>query len=131
MRKKGPTPRQLTTFAFILTTFFLIVGIYPLLRHGQPRAWSVGFAAILAFLGIVWPDVLRRPYAAWMSFGTMLGWINSRVFLTVAYYLLFSPAGFVMRLMGKDPLKRRFEPALSSYRVPRTARPASHMEHQF
>jgi hypothetical protein len=131
VRKKDPTRRQLRDFAFIFTAFFLLVGVYPLVRHEQAHRWSLGIAAGLALLAVGWPDVLRKPHAVWMKVGMALGWLNSRVFLTLAYFLLFSPAAFLMRLIGKDPLNRRFDRALATYRIKRESRPASHMQHQF
>jgi hypothetical protein len=131
LRKKDPTRRQLVWFSIIFTAFFLVLGTYPLLHHALPRMWSLGLAAAFALSGAIRPGILRRPYAAWMAFGAALGWVNSRVFLTLAYFLMFSPAAVIMRLLGKDPLKRQFEPGLPTYRTPRQARPASHMQHQF
>jgi hypothetical protein len=35
--------------------------------------------------------------------------------LTLAFYLVFAPFGIVMRMLGKDPLHRRFEPEAATY----------------
>jgi hypothetical protein len=42
-----------------------------------------------------------------MSVAGVLGYINSRILLTVLYYGLFTPYGFISRLFGRDPLVRR------------------------
>lgn len=131
MPKKEPSRKQLRTFALIFTAFFVILGIYPLLRHTGPRLWALALAVAFALLGLLSANVLRRPYAAWMAFGEALGWVNSRVLLSLAYFVLFAPVALLMRLLGKDPMKRRFESGLETYRVPRQVRSASHMEHQF
>ena len=129
--EREPSRRQLRTFALIFTAFFVVVGIYPLFRHAGPRSWALALAAACALLGLVSPMALRRPYTAWMVFGEALGWVTSRVLLSLAYFGLFAPAGILMRWAGKDPMKRRFEPGLETYRVQCQARSARHMEHQF
>lgn len=131
MHRKEPTRKQLTAFALIFTAFFVVLGIYPLLQRAQARLWALGLAAAFALVGLLLPNLLSRPYAAWMKFGAALGWVNSRVILSLAYFVLFSPLGIVMRLLRKDPMKRRFDPGLETYRVARQSRSASHMEHQF
>jgi len=66
-----------------------------------------------------------------MRFGAALGWLNSRILLGLMYFLVFAPMGVLMRLLGKDPMKRRIDPSTPTYRVARAARDASHMDHQF
>ena len=131
MPDRRPSRRQLLTFALIFAAFFTILGIYPLVHHAAPRLWALAPAAAFALLGLMAPQVLRRPYTAWMVFGEALGWVTSRVLLSLAYFGLFAPAGTLMKLLGKDPMKRRFEPGLETYRVPCQVRSAAHMEHQF
>lgn len=45
-----------------------------------------------------------------------LGWLNTRILLTVIFFLLFSPIALVRRLLGKDPLFLFKNKMLSSYR---------------
>jgi hypothetical protein len=53
-----------------------------------------------------------------MKVAVALGHVNSRVLLTLMYYLVFTPYGLLSRLFGRDPLRRR-GPALESYWVER------------
>ncbi|MEO7538916.1 MAG: SxtJ family membrane protein, partial [Pyrinomonadaceae bacterium] len=43
-----------------------------------------------------------------------LGWVNSRIILTIIYFLVFVPYSIVSRLLGRDVLKRR-QPNGTSY----------------
>jgi hypothetical protein len=47
------------------------------------------------------------------------------------FYLVVTPIGVVMRLMGHDPMRRKFEQTGESYRVRCVPRPATHMMRQF
>jgi hypothetical protein len=130
--EKQPAEKQLRSFGVIMSVFFVAVGVYPALRHAaSPRIWALALAAAFALPAIAWPRILRRPYLLWMALGRTVGTWNARLLLAVTYFLLFTPAAFIIRLAGKDLLRLRFESHRQSYRIPRQARPASHMEHQF
>jgi hypothetical protein len=127
-----PSTHQLRNFGFSVGGVFLALAVWPVIRHGRvPRLWLLLLAGLLLVPGLVLPGVLRGPYQVWMKFAHILGAINSRVILTVTYYLVFTPAAFITRMLGKDPMTRAFIASADTYRVPRQARSASHMKHQF
>jgi hypothetical protein len=45
--------------------------------------------------------------------------VVSPVVLGAIFFGVFTPAGFVMRLVGRDAMARRFDPAAKSYWVKR------------
>jgi hypothetical protein len=65
------------------------------------------FGALLVVAGVAVPSVSRAFHVGWMKFAHALGWVNSRVLLTVLFYGVFAPYGFLSRLFGRDPLGRR------------------------
>jgi hypothetical protein len=82
-------------------------------------------------LGAIIPQSLKQLHAGWMKIGHVLGLINTRIILGIIYYLLITPMGLVMRLMGKDSMHRAFAKDTDTYRVVRTQRPPHHMQNQF
>lgn len=127
----NPT-KQLRSFGLIVGGIFALIGMWPvLLRSQPPRLWSLLLGAGLITLGLVWPRSLAQVYRLWMAMGEVLGWINTRLILGVIFYGLFTPLGLLMRLRGKDPMRRTLTPEVDTYRVVRQPRPASHMRHQF
>jgi hypothetical protein len=76
-----------------------------------------GLALALLFVGLL-PSAARPFHAFWMRAAAVLGYVNSRVLLTLMYYGVFAPYGFVSRLFGRDPLRRR-GPSRESYWVER------------
>jgi hypothetical protein len=63
--------------------------------------------ALLIVAGLFVPFAARAFHIGWMRLAHALGWLNSRVLLTILFYLVFAPYGFVSRLFGRDPLRRR------------------------
>ena len=82
-------------------------------------------------LALVWPAALKWVYIAWMKIGGVLGKINTTIILGLAYWLIFTPLGVVLRLIGKDTLAKGWREDVQTYRVPKSARADDHMERQF
>lgn len=57
---------------------------------------------------------LKLLYKVWMKFAHALGWVNTRVILTVIYLLVFTPVALLFRIIGNDPMERKIE-AVDSY----------------
>ena len=57
-----------------------------------------------------------------MKFAHALGWVNTRIIHTLVYYLIFTPLALVFRVIGKDPMNRKFQ-AGHSYWVVRENAP--------
>ena len=66
---------------------------------------SLGAALVVA--GLFVPAAARAFHKGWMRFAVALGHVNSRVLLTLVYYIGFAPYGVVSRLARRDPLRRR------------------------
>jgi hypothetical protein len=65
----------------------------------------LGGALILAAL--IRPASLGGLAAVWSRIGHALGWVNSRVLLTLMFLFVLWPFGLVSRLFGTDPLDQR------------------------
>ena len=125
-------PKQLRSFGLLVGTIFAVIGLWPAIWRSQEfRLWALILAGLLIIPALAFPRSLRRVYQAWMAIGTALGWINTRIILSVVFYGLMVPMGLLMRLRGKDPMRRRWQPDAETYRVVRQPRPGSHMTHQF
>ena len=91
--------------------------------------WVLAAAFLLA--AMLAPSALAPVYNAWMRLGLMLGWINSRIILSVLFFLIITPTGWLLRLFGKDPMQRQRQPQQSSYRTPSKATRPDHMNHPY
>ena len=101
----------------------LLFGLgFPWLGGRPYPVWPWAVAAVLVAWALVWPAGLAPAHRAWMAAAHVLGWLNTRLILGLVFFVVLTPIGLVMRLAGRDPMHRRFEPGLATYRVPR-ARP--------
>jgi hypothetical protein len=132
MNQKEITSKELRQFSFLVGGVFSIIGLWPLIFRGDtPHFWVLAIGGGLIFLGLVLPRSLAPVYRGWMVIGHALGWINTRIILGLVFYGMITPMGMAMRLLGKDPLHRRFSGEAESYRVNRTPRERTHMRNLF
>lgn len=70
---------------------------------------------VLSVLGIVVPILLKPIYWVWMIFATILGWFMTRVILSLLFYVIFTPIGFIPRLFGKQFIELKWDKTNSTY----------------
>jgi uncharacterized membrane protein HdeD (DUF308 family) len=134
MNQQGqqPTSKDLRQFGLLVGGVLTVIGVWPVVfRSESPRFWVVMFGSVLIVLGAAVPQRLKQVHDVWMKIGHVLGAINTRILLGIIYYLLLTPMGLAMRLMGKDPLHRAFAQEVDTYRIVRDPRPRQHMRNQF
>ena len=102
-------------FGLVLAGFFILVALLPLLHQHPIKTWAFVPAAALGLPALVCPRMLAPLNRAWTKLGLLLNRIVSPVILGVIFFLVVTPLGVIMRLVGSDPLKRTFNPDLPSY----------------
>jgi hypothetical protein len=131
-RNRNTVRPELRGFGISVGLALALIGLWPALwRVESPRYWVLVPAGAVLSLGLFVPALLRKPFDLWMRLAFALGWINTRVLLTVLFYLVLTPTAVIMKLVGFDPMNRKFLEKEDSYRIPGNPRPASHMKHQF
>ena len=101
-----------------------------LFDHGFPL-WPWIPAGAFWLTAAAAPALLAPVYAGWMRFGHALGWINTRIILGLMFYTVFLVVAVLMKLLGRDPLARKFDKNLDSYRVASQPRTPDHLEKPF
>tara|TARA_Y100001958_G_C21037370_1_gene408199 strand:- start:230 stop:640 length:411 start_codon:yes stop_codon:yes gene_type:complete len=59
-------------------------------------------SSVFLILGIIAPIMLKPFYLIWMIFAMILGWIMTRVILSLIFYFIVTPIGIIARLLGED-----------------------------
>ena len=123
-----PSDRELRQFAGIwFPAFWVVVG---LIVGSRTEQWTslyalVGIAAAVAIVGLMQPRLVRPVYLAWMCAAFPIGWLISHLLLAGVFYLLITPLGLLLRLIGRDKLNLRFERKAKSYWTPRDPPPST------
>ena len=128
-----PDASKLRQFALTWLVGFGVIGLIVAWRVGALTGsgrwvapvvlWCLG--ASVGLLGLAAPAAVRPIYMFWMALALPIGWVVSHVILAVVYFGVFTPVALVFRLIGRDALQRRFDPAAPSYWVARDASASS------
>jgi hypothetical protein len=64
-----------------------------------------GVGALQVGFGLVAPMALLDPNLISSRVAQAIGWVNTRILLTVFFAVVLTPVGVVMRLFGRNPLR--------------------------
>lgn len=119
MKHINATPKEVRKFG--ITFSILAIGLAAYCFYKENPLWMVFLGGSLFFIltGMWSYPILRPIYVGWMTFAFAFGWVNTRLILGIVFYLIFTPAGLVMKLLGKDPLVLRFDREATTYWVKR------------
>ena len=115
--KSSISKKQLRVFGLLIGFGFpIFIGWgLPAIGGHLFRAWTLYIGIPSLLLGILRPNLLCYPYKAWMAIGHLLGWINSRIILSLVFIFILQPIALIMKVFGYDPLRKK-KNSQSSYR---------------
>ena len=117
------------SFGIVFFVVFLLISLYPLLNNESIRLWSLIISIIFLILGILNSKILSPLNKIWFRFGIFLGKIISPIIMGIIFFLVVTPTGIIMRLLGKDLLNLKYRD-IQSYWIEKTG-PKSKMKDQF
>ena len=117
------------SFGIVFFVVFLLIALYPLTYGGEIRIWSLIISLIFLILGLLNSKILAPLNKIWFKFGILLGKIVSPLIMGVIFFLVVTPIGLIMRLLGKDVLNLRYNKN-KSYWIEKNG-PKSKMKNQF
>ena len=117
------------SFGIVFFVVFLLIALYPLTYGGEVRIWSLIISIIFLILGLLNSKILAPLNKIWFKFGILLGKIISPLIMGIIFFLVVTPIGLIMRLLGKDVLNLKYNKN-KSYWIEKNG-PKSKMKNQF
>lgn len=109
--------RELRRFGFAFGTAMTILGSLLLWRGRAAAPWVLGLAATALIAAALAPRLLRPLEKALAALLMAVMTVVTYVVLTLSFFLVISPMGILMRLLGKDLLAKRFPSEETTYWV--------------
>ena len=94
--------KDLKNFGFAIGFILLIIGLFLFVRGKDLYVYFFSIGSILIILGGIVPVLLRPFYKVWMTFAVIIGWIMTRIILSVLFFSIITFIGLFTRLLGKD-----------------------------
>ena len=117
------------SFGVVFFIIFLLISTYPLINNEKIIIWSLVTSLIFLFLGIINSNILSPLNKLWFTFGIFLGKIISPIIMGIIFFLVVTPIGLIMRIIGKDVLNLKYN-SHKSYWIKKTGL-KSKMKNQF
>jgi hypothetical protein len=121
------------TFGIVFGAIFGLLAIHNAWRAGANWPWCVAVATAILVVSWIRPSLLAPLNRLWTRLGLLLGRIVTPVVLGVIFFLGVTPIAALARILGRDFLRLKPNPAAASYRSvrrPSGPRPES-MQDQF
>ena len=118
------------SFGIVFFIVFVLIAIYPIINQGELRIWSLIISLFFLVLGLFNSKILTPLNKSWFKFGLFLGKIISPIIMGIIFFVVVTPIGVIMRLIGKDVLNRKLNKKEGSYWIEKEG-PKSKMKNQF
>lgn len=109
------TKKDIQKFGYLVGGIIVLIGLFILWKGTADYRIFLGLGLALIILGAVIPLILKPIYYIWMVFATILGWIMTRVILTVIFYLIVTPIGLIAKIFRKKFLDLSFKTNDTTY----------------
>lgn len=129
----NPSRKELRQFGFLCVAFFGGIAAYRGYYYGATTLVQVftAFAAIGGILGAVAPQLLKYIFVGWIIAVFPIGWTISHLLLGFIYYFILTPIGFLIRMLGHDPMNRTIDRSAESYWTVHDQAPVARYFRQF
>ena len=119
LKKLKTGPGDLRKFGLLVGGVFILLACWFWLRHKPFSLYLFLPAVPLLGLGLVWPRSLKWVYLGWMALAFVVGHLVSTLLLTLFFFFVVTPLGWLARCLGQDFLSREWDRQAPSYWLPR------------
>lgn len=115
---KRKSKKELRKFGITMAIALGIIGCLVLWRSKPAWPYLLGISGVFLIFGLILPRALRPIEWGWMKLAYILGIIVSHILVTLTFFLVITPMGCIIRLIGKDLLNLKFDKKAESYWIP-------------
>ena len=117
IKKIKSTKKDFKYFGLTIGLILFFIGLFLLYRDIESSVYVVPIGSIFLFLGLVAPSILKPIYKIWMIFAVIIGWIMTRLILSVLFYTIITGIGILTRIIGKDFLNLKLKDQESYWNI--------------
>ena len=114
----NPNRKELRNFGIVAFIASALLSLLLYLFKGLGIQWAAIIIAagfIIFLTSMIFPKLTRFIYLGLILVTLPIGYMVSFILLALFYFLLLTPLGLLFRLIGRDPLRRKFDSTADSY----------------
>jgi hypothetical protein len=110
---------DLRKFGLTVGTVLTLLGVVLFLFSKPSYLYFIIPGVLLLILGLTIPQILRPLNKVWMALALIMGWIMTRVILSILFYLGLTTISLLAKLFGKKFLELKIDRSKESYWIKR------------
>ena len=115
---KPRSPQELRRFGLVFACAFAVLGVFFEWRGREIGVYALAAATGISVLALVLPRILAPVERVWTALAKMLSAVATMVILTVAFFVVITPLGLLVRLLERDGMGLRLDRRAGTYWVP-------------
>ena len=96
------------SFGILFFIVFLLIAVWPVIDSGSIRVWALVISILFFLLGLINTKILTPLKHGWIKLGEILGKVIAPIVMGFIYFIIITPIGIFMRLLGKDLLNIKY-----------------------
>ena len=117
------------SFGLVFSAVFLIIALWPLTSGFSVLIWAVIVSLVFLILGLLNSKLLTPLNKIWFKFGLLLGSIFAPIVMGFIFFLVVTPTGLILTILGKNPLNKKYGKEKKTYWIKRHS-PVGSMKRQ-
>lgn len=109
------SPKELREFGVTIGAVLMLIAAFALWKGRPSGPYFAVLGIVFVGLGLATPRVLFALQKVWMALAVVIGFFMSRIILTALFFLVITPIGAIMRLLGRDLLDEKIDRSASTY----------------
>lgn len=106
---------DLKKFGITIGIVLLIISSFLFYNENFLFIYFAASALLLILTALIHPMLLKPFNKVWMIFALLLGWLMTRVILSILFYLVVTPIAFLAKICGKKFLDLETKKEITSY----------------
>lgn len=107
--------KDIRIFGITFAIIFLFIAGFLYYWEKDSFQLFIYLAGVFSGLGFILPIVLKPFYMVWMIFAVVLGWFMTKMILSLLFYIIITPIGLFLKIVGKDLLHLKDQKYKKSY----------------
>jgi hypothetical protein len=122
--------KDLRKFGFTVGGALLLIGAVLYYFEKSSGIYFLLIGGLLVITAVVFPVILKPLNKVWMGLAIVLGYVMSRLILTVLFYLVLTPIGLLAKIFGKKFMDLKYNKSAETYWEKRTIKEKKQLDYE-
>ncbi|MFH0734911.1 MAG: SxtJ family membrane protein [bacterium] len=109
------TSKDIINFGLLIGGIIALIGAVSIFYNSPAFMYLIPLGMVIMAIGFIAPVLLKPIYILWMIIAVLLGFVSTRVILSILFYLIITPMALIFKMIGKDPLNIKIDKTKTSY----------------